>query len=78
MPLLKHVPYSPPRRPPRLLLFCAAPSPNTQCYASAITACARAHDPRSAMRLLADMREDGVSPNDVVLNAAVDACGKVT
>lgn len=30
------------------------------------------------MRLLADMREDGVPPNDVVLNAAVDACGKVT
>ncbi|CAN0551058.1 unnamed protein product, partial [Ectocarpus sp. 12 AP-2014] len=58
-------------------LFCAAPSPNPQCYASAITACARAHDPRSAMRLLADMREDGVPPNDVVLNAAVDACGKV-
>ncbi|CAM9710806.1 unnamed protein product, partial [Ectocarpus sp. 8 AP-2014] len=52
------------------------PRDDAWCYASAITACARANDPRSAMRLLADMREDGVPPNDVVLNAAVDACGK--
>ncbi|CAN0532919.1 unnamed protein product, partial [Scytosiphon promiscuus] len=52
-------------------------SPNQQCFASAITACARAPDPRSALGLLRDMREDGVPPNEVVLNAAVDACGKV-
>lgn len=31
----------------------------------------------AALRLVSDMREDGVAPNEVVLNAAVDACGKV-
>lgn len=54
-----------------------ARSPNQQCFASAITACARALDARSALGLLTNMREDEVPPNDIVLNAVVDACGKV-
>lgn len=53
-------------------------SPNEQCYASAMTACARALQPLAAIRLLAAMKQDGVSPNLIALNAAVDACGKVT
>lgn len=52
-------------------------SPNQQCFASAITACARGIDPRAALELLRNMREDDIAPNEVVLNAAVDACGKV-
>eukprot|EP00752_Nemacystus_decipiens_P001374 g1362.t1 len=52
------------------------PSPNQLCFASAITACARALDALSALQLLRIMREDGVPPNDIVLNAVVDACGK--
>ena len=42
-----------------------------------MTACARALDARSALLLLKDMREDGVPPNHVVINAVLDACGKV-
>lgn len=52
-------------------------SPNQQCFGSAITACARGLDPRAALELLRNMREDEIAPNEVVLNAAVDACGKV-
>lgn len=66
--------------PPPLLSATFSPhrsSPNQQCFASAITACARALEAHSALQLLRNMREDGVPPNDIVLNAVVDACGKV-
>lgn len=53
------------------------PPPNAIVYSTAISACARKHDARTAILLLQEMQDDeGLPPDAICYTGAMHACSK--
>eukprot|EP00435_Cladocopium_sp_Y103_P027764 s910_g6.t2 len=63
--------------PRALLVLQQMPAPDVISYGSAISSCEKGAQPFVALRLLRDMREVKIAPNEVCCSAAVSACEKI-